>query len=67
MNKVPLVGIAPCLLRLTQCYKFAYTYQEAASLPDPGASILLIAQHMRLEKKHIAGQRMDVRDSSVKD
>jgi hypothetical protein len=51
-----MVGIAPCLLRLTQCSEFANAYQGAAPLPDPetpvltkgatGAAIPLIARHM---------------------
>ena len=51
-----MVGIAPCLLRLTQRSEFANAYQGAAPLPYPdapgqtkratGAAILLIALHI---------------------
>ena len=51
-----MVGIVPCLLRLTQRSEFANAYQGAAPLPYPdapgqtematGAAILLIARHM---------------------
>jgi hypothetical protein len=51
-----MIGIAPCLLSLTQRSEFVNAYQGAAPLPDPeapvqtkeatGAAISLTAQHM---------------------